>query len=154
MSGISADRCPYSGEPFFRYDRSGQMSEESDGHRYKNTKNILSENTKNPLQNLARDEVFRGTTQVHYAGSIMLSFKHVTCAKRQLLLNNHVHSCGSGVKVNDYLVFKGTFSRWFPLSGKSIIICDKNVCTIYAFSISIPILTQFFWNIKSLRQSL
>ena len=43
------------------------MSEESDGHRYKNTKNILSEKTKSPLQNHARDEIFRGTTQVLFA---------------------------------------------------------------------------------------
>ena len=44
-----------------------------------------------------------------------LSFNYVTCRNVSGYLEQHknfsVLRCGSGVKVNDYLVFKGTFSR-------------------------------------------
>jgi len=65
VSGISTDRCPYYGEPAFagatEADRCLRSQTNTD---IKTPKNYLEKETKSPLQNHARDEVFRGTTQV------------------------------------------------------------------------------------------
>ena len=95
------------------------------GHSDTKSSKIAREHKKSPASTCKGRSFPRYHPNSLYIRSTIRSFTHVTCANVSGYLSYFVHSCGSGVKVNDYLVFKGTFSRWFPLSEKSIIICGQ-----------------------------
>lgn len=137
MSGISTDRCPYSGEPFFGTTEADRCLRSQTNTDIKTPKNYLEKETKSPLQNHARDENFRGTTQVLFAYRIIV--KRCLISQRTLIDVRNVHKTSTATEricsllrlrcESQWLpVFKGTFSRWFPLSEKSITICGKLLC--------------------------